>query len=313
MTFLFKRFITSLISIVAVLLLTFTLLHLIPGGPFDSDRELPPEIKKNLYEKYQLKAQGEQNFFVWLFHETKSYTKILSQGNLGPSLKYKDRDVGEIIKEAFPASLILGFGALIISAGLGIFLGVYSSMKKFRFLNLLINGQNLLWVSLPSFIIALLLIYFLSVKLTIFPPALWESSGHAILPILALSLFPLAYFTELTRKGIEKEETLTYFKAARAKGLKEIPIYFKHALKNASLPLLTLTAPIAASLLTGSFVIEKIFAIPGLGQHFVLAVLNRDYFLVMGITFIYASLLISLNFIVDLFYNLLDPRIRIQS
>lgn len=307
---LIKRFFISLITLASVLILTFLLLHTVPGGPFDQERQLPPEIEQNLYQKYGLEKRGDQNFWVWFTKDVVSYFSYLKKGELGPSLKYRDRDVTEIIQRAIGPSFELGFYSLLTSLILGILLGSLSAYKQQSYLDRALLSFSSLMVSLPSFVVAVFLVLFFSFWLALFPPALWEGIPYRILPVMTLVAAPFAYFFQLTRSGILIQLKKDFIKTARAKGVPEKKILLKHALKNAASPILTVIGPITAYLITGSFIVETIFAIPGLGRHFVTAVIDRDYFLVMGITLVYASLLILLNWLVDMGYLVLDPRMR---
>lgn len=310
---LFKRLMISGITLFVILATTFLLLHLTPGGPFDQERQLPPEIENNLYQKYKLQKQGDQNFWIWMGKEYKAYFSFLKNGNLGPSLTYKDRDVGNIITTAFGPSLELGFYSLLFAALLGIFLGVLTSRKPGGIMDKFLLSTSPLLVSLPTFVIAVFLVFIFSIKFHILPPALWEGPLYRILPMITLSAAPLAYFIQLTRSGLLEELKKDYIRTAYSKGVSPKIIFFKHALKNTAIPLLTVIGPMAAYLITGSFVVETIFAIPGLGKHFVTAVINRDYFLVMGITLFYSLILITLNWAVDLLYTVVDPRMKVKS
>lgn len=307
---LIKRFLISLLTLACVLILTFLLLHIVPGGPFDQERQLPPEIEKNLYIKYGLEKRGDQNFWVWYGKDLFSYAKYLLKGELGPSLKYRDRDVTEIIESGITPSLELGLYSLSAALILGIIFGTLAVKKKDGILDRLLLALSSLMVSLPSFVIAVFLILIFAFALALLPPALWEGIDYRVLPVVTLALAPLAYFFQLTRSGLLTQLKQDFVRTARAKGVSEKKVLLKHALKNAATPLLTVIGPITAYLITGSFIVETIFAIPGLGRHFVTAVIDRDYFLVMGITMLYASLLILLNWLVDVGYLVLDPRMR---
>lgn len=307
---LLKRFFVSLLTLGVVLVLTFLLLHTIPGGPFDQERVLPPEIEKNLYEKYGLQKRGEENFRVWFGKDLQSYLSYLAHGKLGPSLKYRDRDVGEIMARAIPPSALLALYSLALAVIGGGCLGILSARRPGGWSDRLFLFLSSLSVSLPGFVKAVILVMIFSFWLAWLPPALWEGVSYRILPIVTLSATPMAYFIQLTRSGLLTQLKQDFIRTARAKGVPERTVLLKHAFKNAATPLLTVMGPIAAGLITGSFVIETIFAVPGLGRHFVTAVIDRDYFLVMGITLFYATILILLNWMVDVGYLWLDPRMR---
>lgn len=307
---LFKRLFASLLTLFSVLLLTFFLLHVVPGGPFDQERNLPLEIEENLHKKYGLHQRGDDSFWVWIGKDLRSYTAFLMKGELGPSLKFRDRDVTDILKTAIPPSFELGIYALLISVVAGIACGIQAVKKPGGWMDHIILFWSPLFVSFPRFVAAVFLVFLFSFILKIFPPALWEGISYRVLPVITLSLAPLAYLATLTRSQLLGQMGQDFIKTARSKGLTDYRIIFKHALKNAAIPLLTVLGPLAAQLITGSFIVETMFAIPGLGRHFVTAITDRDYFLVMGITLVYSTFLIALNWLVDLGYLILDPRMR---
>lgn len=304
---LFKRLFINVLTLVGILVFTFFLLHILPGGPFDQERTLPKDIQKNLYEKYHLSSQGDDSLIRWFSKDLKSYATYLSDGNLGPSLKYKDEDVIHLMIQSSKPSLILGSLALISSLIGGIYFGILCASHRGRKLDIFIQTLSTFSYTLPTFVTGILLMMIFSLHLQWFPPALWESPLNIILPVICLSLTPMAYITQLTRTSLLDVLDQDYIRTAKAKGLSDHLIFLKHALKNAISPILTLFGPLAASLITGSFIVETLFSIPGLGKHFVTAVIDRDYFLVMGITLFYGSLIILLNWIVDLLYPLLHP------
>lgn len=305
-----KRFILSLLTLAGVLLITFMLLHKVPGGPFDQERQLPPEIEHNLYKKYGLSKQENRNFFVWVAIDLKSYAQFLAKGQLGPSLKYRDRDVGPIIAKSILPSLELGILSFSLALILGILCSLWSVHRPGNTVDRVFATLSSLFVSLPGFVAAVLLVFIFSITLKVLPPALWEGPSSRVLPVLTLSLAPFAYFFQLTRASLTNQINQDYIRTAKSKGVTWTFILFKHALKNALGPTLTLTGPMVAYLVTGSFVVETIFAIPGMGKHFVTAVVDRDYFLVMGLTLVYATILISMNWLVDVGYRVLDPRLQ---
>lgn len=307
---LFKRLLVNLLTLAVILTLTFFLLHLLPGGPFDQERHLPAEIEHNIYEKYGLTPRGDQGFWPWFLADTSAYFGYLAKGELGPSLKYRDRDVSEIIAKGIGPSLELGGLALLFALAIGIGAGVLSASSSRSYFESGFFALSTLLISVPSFVIAVVLILIFSLQWGVLPPALWEGATHRILPIITLMLTPMATFFQFTHAGMRAELAQAYVQTARAKGLPLRSVLLKHAFKNALSPLLTLTGPIAAYLITGSFIVETIFSIPGLGKHFIIAVLDRDYFLVMGITLLYAAVLITLNWLVDLSQLKIDPRVR---
>jgi len=284
--------------------LTFLIMHWVPGGPFDQEKKLPPEILANIEAKYHL----DQPFGIQYL----LYMKNLLRGDLGPSYKYIGRSVNDILKDSFPVSLHLGFIAL----GFAILVGFLSGILSAVFFNSWIDRTGMFFatvgISFPSFVLAAFLIFIFSNLLHLFPPALWEGWRYTVLPGIALGAGPAAYLARLTRSSVLEVLKKEYVTTARAKGLGEFTILFKHILKNSLSPVVTILGPLAAALVTGSFVIEFIFSVPGMGKFFVTAVTNRDYPLIMGVTLTYSLLIVLANLIVDLFYTYLDPRTRVD-
>ena len=301
---------TSLLGIAKVFLttflvasITFFLLHLIPGNPFSGAKTLPPEIIANIERKYHLNEPILIQY--WL------YISGIFKGDLGPSLKYINRSVNEILLSALPVSITLGSAALAISIPLGVVLGTVSAMYN---RNKKIIGSTLivliiLGISLPNFLIGALLINIVGLKFKLLPVALWESPWHMILPTITLSFLPTAYIARIIRAQMLEVFSEEYIKTAMTKGLPFYKIIFKHALKNCLISLITVLGPIIAILITGSFVVEYIFAIPGMGRYFITAFTNRDYFLITGTAIVFSFVLTTLNVLVDALYRKIDPRI----
>jgi oligopeptide transport system permease protein len=296
-----SRLITGLSVILIVISITFFLLRSLPGGPFDTDKKLPPQIQKNIEKKYNLDKPIWKQYYLYLYN--------IARGDFGPSYKYIDRSVNDIIKETFPVSLKLGITSLIISLFLGCFLGIISSVKKGKTFDFFSFSISTALVSVPSFVIGAFLIFIFSIKFGVLPAALWGQPKHYILPSLTLAAGPGA----LVRSSMLDVTGAQYIRTASAKGLRTFNIIFKHIFKNALIPVVTVLGPITAFLVTGSFVVEHIYAIPGMGKFFVLAVSNRDYPLIMGITVVYTVVLVLSNLIVDILYLKLDPRIRFEN
>ncbi|MGE5445864.1 MAG: ABC transporter permease, partial [Ignavibacteriales bacterium] len=274
--FILRRTSTGALVVLVVSTLTFFLLRVLPGGPFDIEKKLPPQIRKNIEEKYRLDQP--------LWEQYAKYLGDLARGDFGPSYKYVDRTVGDIIQETLPVSLKLGIVSLLVSIAIGATMGIISAVRPRGILDLFTASFATALVSVPSFVIGAGLIYYLSVKLGWFPAALWGRPEHMVLPTLTLAAGPAAYLARLTRGSMLEVSENPFVRTARAKGLSEIKVVLKHILRNALIPVVTVLGPIAAYLITGSFVVEHIFAIPGMGRFFVFAVSNRDYPLVMGIT-----------------------------
>ncbi len=278
---------------------------MLPGGPFDEEKELPDQIRQNIEAKYNLDQPSWKQYLLYL--------KGLSKGDFGPSYKYVDRSVNDIIRETLPVSIELGLIGLFLSIALGSIAGIVSAIKPRGFFDFFAVSTATALVSVPSFVIGAVLIYFFSVKFRIFPAALWGSPSHVVLPALTLAAGPAAYLARLIRASMLETSDALYIRTARAKGLSNFMVITKHILRNALIPVVTVMGPITAFLITGSFVVEHIFAIPGIGRFFVLAVSNRDYPLVMGITIIYTIILVLANLTVDILYVYLDPRIKFDK
>lgn len=300
-----KKCILFVLSLFIVTTATFFLMHAIPGDPFTQDKAIPEEILKAMYQHYGLDRP--------LFFQYLSYLKGLAIGDLGPSFKYQGRTVNEIIAQGFPVSLTLGLEALFISIGAGISIGAIAAWKYQRWQDHLMMLVAILGLSIPSFIFATFLQYLLAMKLDLFPIARWGSFSHTILPAISLAVLPTACIARLTRSNMIEVFQYDYIQTAKAKGLNSATIITRHVLRNALLPVITFLGPLTASILTGSFAIEKIFGIPGLGQWFVVSIANRDYTVIMGTTIFYSAILMFCVFVVDLLYCMIDPRIKLQD
>jgi oligopeptide transport system permease protein len=303
-SFLIKRLLQAAWTLAFLVVATFFLLRLAPGGPFDGEKVWPPEVKANIEAKYGLDRPLPVQFLEWC--------RDLSKGDLRDSFHYIGTPVREIISDAFPPSLILGGLALLISVFFGVLLGVLSAWKRGTFLDFSSMFIAVSGITLPTFLIATLLVLLFSSYLGWLPPALWEDRTSMILPVLTLSFRPLAIIARMTRTTLLEVLHSDFIRTAHSKGLSETSVLFKHALRNALIPVVTLLGPITASLITGSYVVETICQIPGLGTHFVTSVIDRDYPLVMGMTLLFGFVLILCNLIVDLAYGLIDPRIRLE-
>jgi oligopeptide transport system permease protein len=300
-----KRVAFAIPLLLVISALAFVLVRLAPGGPFDRERApASPEIERNIKAKYHL------NEPLW-----KQYTRYLgdlAHGNFGPSLKYRDHTVNDIIEQGLPVSMLLGALAFGFSMGIGLPLGFFTAARRGRWQDFTGSFLALLAVCVPGFVVAPLLILTVAIKLKTLPVALWESPLHMILPTIALGLFFAGKIARLTREGMLNATQSEFVTAARAKGLGENALLFKHAFRIAVLPVVSYSGPMLADLLTGSFVIENIFQIPGIGVFLVNSSLNRDYTVVVGLSLLYAILLILLNLIVDFAYTLLDPRVKYE-
>ncbi len=302
--FVFRRFLWAIPVLWVVATLTFILMQVVPGGPFDKDKPLPPEIKANVEAKYHLDKPVWQQYLLYL--------QSLSGGDLGPSYKYLGRNVNDIIKDTLPVSLQLGMLALGVAIMTGFLLGILTVVKPYSWIDRSGMFVATAGISIPNFVIGALLILFLSHLYKLFPPALWEGWRYAILPALTLGLGPAAFIARLLRSSILETLHQDFVRTARAKGLSEGVILVKHVLKNSVTPVVTFLGPLTAALVTGSFIVEYIFAIPGMGKFFITAVTNRDYPLIMGVTLVYAVIIVLANLLVDIAYAYLDPRVRVE-
>jgi oligopeptide transport system permease protein len=303
--YLINRIGSSLAAMLVIITVTFILMHSIPGGPFTEEKAVPPEIAKNIEARYHLNDP--------LIKQYVDYLKNAIRLDLGPSFKYPGRSVNDLINDGFPISASIGIIAILVALGLGIPAGILSALRHNRWQDNLVMFVAIVGVSAPSFIIATLLQFIFSFKLRWFPAALWGKPAHLVLPVLALSTLPLAFFARLIRSSMLEVLSQDYIRTARSKGLGEAAVVVRHVLKNALIPLITVLGPMIANLLTGTFIIERIFAIPGLGRHFVNSIYNRDYTAILGLTVFYALILLALNLIVDIAYALVDPRIKLAK
>ncbi|WP_294363443.1 ABC transporter permease [uncultured Clostridium sp.] len=299
-----KRLITSLITVWAVVTIVFFLVRVMPGGPFDGERT-PPEVKAQLNEKYGLdKPVGEQY---------KIYMTNLLKGDFGKSTKYKGRDVLTTIKKSFPNSAKVGTVSIVFSVIVGVSLGIVAALKSGRWPDHVCMILATLGITIPSFVLGTFLIFIFTVKLRLLPATGLSNPKNYIMPVLALSGSSMAFITRLTRSKLIDVLKSDYIRTAKAKGLSGKSVIFKHALRNSLIPVVTYLGPLVAGVLTGSFVVEKIFAIPGLGNEFTLSITNRDYTSLLGVTAFYCTLIVICNLLVDIVYVLIDPRIKLEG
>ena len=303
--YMIKRFVSMLLVLFVIITATFTLMHSIPGGPFTDERNLPAAVMKNIEERYHL------NDPLWVQYA--DYLKNILKGDLGPSFKYEARTVNEIIVESFPVSAELGAVSVAFAIVIGIPVGIISALRQNRWPDYTAMFVGTIGISVPNFILSTLLIYVFALKLELLPAAMWGGFEYMILPAISLAGLPTAFIARLMRSSMLEVLSQDYIKTAKAKGLSSLLIIYRHALKNALIPVVTYLGPLIAAVFTGSFVIETIFAIPGLGRHFVTSIYNRDYTVILGVTVFYSTLLVFLNFLVDIAYVFLDPRIKLDS
>ncbi|MDT8879947.1 oligopeptide ABC transporter permease OppB [Halomonas saccharevitans] len=298
------RLLQAIPTLWIVITLSFFLMHLAPGGPFDGERQLPPEIEANLLATYHLDEPVWQQYLIYMGN--------LLQGDLGPSFKYKDFTVTELVAQGFPVSLELGLWAIGLALLIGLPLGVIAALKRNSTVDYLVMGTALAGVAVPNFVIAPLLALVFGVFLGWLPVGGWNDGAwpNLVLPVVALSIQQIAYIARMMRASMIEILGSHFIRTARAKGLSEAEVIWRHALRPAMLPVVSYLGPAVAGIITGSVVIEQIFGIPGIGRYFVQAALNRDYTLVMGTVVFYGALIVLLNLLVDLLYSALDPQIR---
>lgn len=303
--YIFKRFLSNLLALWVIVTVTFFLMKAIPGDPFTQEKALPKEILDSLYKHYKL---DQPQYIQYL-----SYLKSIVTWDLGPSFKYKARTVNEIIKSGFPISATLGLEAMLLAITFGIMLGSIAALKQNKWQDYMCMVVAVLGISVPSFILAAFLQYLLSIKLDLFPVARWGTFQQSVLPAISLAALPTAFIARLMRANMLEVLSMDFIKTARSKGLSNRVVIVRHALRNSLLPVVTYLGMLTANIITGSFIIEKIFGIPGLGQWFINSITNRDYTVIMGITVFYSIILLSAIFIVDIIYGLIDPRIKLTG
>jgi len=304
--FLLRRAALALATLWLIATATFALMRSVPGGPFDSERRLPPAVEANIVRKYRLDQP------VW--RQYLDYMAGLARLDLGPSFTQEGRTTNAIIRDGLPKTAVLGAAAFALSLAVGVPLGVAAALQRERATDRALMIASILGVSVPGFIVASLLQYVFSYRLGWLPAAGWgETALQAAMPAAALAAFHTAFLSRLVRSSLLSVLGSDYVRTARAKGVPAAGVVARHALRNALLPVLTYSGPLLAALLTGSFVIEDIFAIPGIGGALVRAINDRDYTVIMGLTLFYSALLVTLNLIVDILYAVLDPRISVAA
>lgn len=304
--YILKRLFSSAITIWVVITLTFFLMHQIPGGPFDAEKKLPDQVKANLEQKFGLnKPLGEQ-YVTYL-------KSVVLHGDLGPSMRYEGRTVNQVIAYSFPASAKLGLCAVGFALIVGTYMGITAALYQGKWQDNLCMVIATLGVTVPSFVMATFFIYFFAVKAGWFPAVGFDGPQYMVLPAIALGGYAMAFISRLARSSLLEVIRQDYIKVAKAKGLSKGKIIYKHALKNSLIPIVTYLGPLVAGVLTGSFVIETLFGIPGLGREFVQSIYNRDYTTTLGVTIFFSTFLVFCNLIVDLLYGIIDPRIKLES
>ena len=303
------RALEAAFTVLTVATLTFVLMRFLPGGPFDQERAMLPEIRANVEAKYGLDRPLAEQYL--------RYLAGAARGDLGPSYKYDGRGVSEILAQSLPPTLQLGFYALLFAFVVGAPLGLSPAVRRDTKWDRVATLLSIAGVALPSFFVGPLLVQAFSFGVPFsalrgaLPPALWEGPAYYVLPVVTLGLRPMAVIARLVRASALEIMDLDFIRTARAKGLAERAVIFKHVLRNSLIPMLAVSGPLVAGVLSGSFVVELIFAVPGVGKHLVQSVANRDYPLVLGATLVYAAMLVVANLIVDVLCALADPRIEL--
>lgn len=304
--YIFKRIFASLVTVWIVATVTFFLMHAIPGDPFTGDKKLPPQVMANLQAKFGLDKPLYQQYGIY-------FKDIVTHFDFGISMKNEGKTVNEIIAYSFPTSAKLGGISVLFTLCFGIVLGVVAALKQGKWVDNLVMLISTVGITVPSFVMSVLLMYFFAVKHQWFPAIGLESAKSYVLPVISLSGVSMAFVSRMARSSLLEVVRQDYIKVAKAKGMSNGKIIFKHALRNSLIPIVTYLGPVVAGVFTGSFVVESIFGIPGLGREFVTSIQNRDYTLIMGVTIFYGAFLILCNLIVDILYVFIDPRIKLES
>lgn len=302
--FVVRRLLQVIPVLFVIITATFFMVRFVPGGPFTAEKAIPPEILKNLEAHYGLDQP--------LWRQYLTYLGSIARGDLGPSFKYPNRTVNEIIGDKLPVSLELGGLALVVALTLGLTLGVLAAVRRNTWLDYLASSTGLLGICVPTFVLGPLLVLFFAIHLGWFNASGWYGPADRVLPALTLGFVYAAYIMRLTRGGMLEVLNQDFIRTARAKGASESRIVFRHALRGGLLPVVAFLGPGIAGILTGSFVIETIFQIPGLGREFVNSAFNRDYTLVLGTVILYATLIVACNLVVDVVQVWLNPRLKFE-
>jgi len=304
-SYILRRLGYMLITLWVIITLTFVLMHAIPGDPFLNEKRVPEAIRQNLLAKYGLDKPLYEQYFI--------YMKNLLRGDFGISMKYTARSVNDMIRDGFPYSADLGIRALIFAVTTGLFLGTLAALNQNLRTDRIAMLIAVFGVSVPGFVVGSLLQYLLGVKFRVLPVQGWGSFAQSILPSFSLGLGTLALMARMMRASVLDVINQDYIKTAKAKGLSKPEIVWRHIIRNAILPIVTILGPLVANIITGTLVVEAIFNIPGLGKYYVQSIYNSDYTLIMGTTIFYAIILLVSTFLVDLAYGFIDPRIRLAK
>ena len=300
--YLVRRILWIIPVLFTVSILTFILMHSVPGGPWDREKVLPDGVKAMLNAEYGLDKPLPEQYVQW--------AGGFIQGDLGPSYRYQDRRVNDIVADGLPITIQLGVMAFILAVLIGIPLGIFAALGHNRWPDYLSTSVSIIGISTPSFVLAILLIVFFSVQLGWFPTGGWKGASYWVLPTVALAGFPIAVIARYTRASMLEVTRKDYIRTAQSKGLRDGAVVSRHMIRNALIPVVTILGPTLAFLVTGSFIIERIFSVPGVGQFYIQAIGTRDYSLLMAMTMLYAFAVAFLNVVVDVMYAYIDPRIR---
>ena len=302
-----KRFVYMIITTFIIVTLTFLMMHAIPGNPLSSEgRKLPPQQRANLYEKYGLDKPLATQYVVFM-------KGLVTKFDLGESYTYPGTTVNSLIKDMAPVSGIIGAESLIFGVTIGIVLGIIAAFKKGTTLDYIVMVIAILGITVPTFVLAALLQYFLTVKYNLLPTTGWGSFKYTVLPALALSFGEIATYARFMRSSCIEVINQDYILTAESKGISKLSLIWKHIIRNAIMPVVTMIGPAIAYIFTGTFIIENIFSIPGLGRYYVTSISNRDYPVILGLTIFVAILYIVSVFVVDILYGVIDPRVKIAG
>ena len=302
--YILKRLLLAAVTVLLICTITFFVMHAVPGGPFVGEKATTPAVQAAMEAKYGLDKPLFEQYFTYL-------KDIITKFDFGPSLKQRGRNVKDIIFDGMKTSLKLGLIAAAISTVAGVVLGAVAALRRNKLIDRIIMVITTAFVSMPSFIMGSLLLIVFAVKFNLLP-ANGTTSAGLVLPVITLALYPMAYITRLMRSSMLDVLGQDYIRTARAKGVSGVRIIFGHAMKNSLIPVLTYLGPMLAYIVTGSLVVERIFAVPGIGRQFVSSITNRDYPMIMGTTIVLASLIVIMNLVTDILYKIVDPRITLE-
>ena len=302
--YIFQRIWASFLTLFVVVTLTFFMMRAIPGGPFTDEKAIPPFILEKIMARYHL----NDPLYVQYGH----YLWDVLHFDLGPSYRYEGMTVNQLIASGFPASLMVGSIAILLALVVGIPAGIISALRRGRWQDRTAMVLATLGITIPNFVIATILVYFFAYRWGWVTVGFWEGLPTALLPAITLAGYPTAFISRLTRSSMLEVLQQDYIRTAYSKGLRERAVVYIHALRNAIIPVVTYLGPLIAGILTGSFVVEQVFGVPGLGTFFVTSISNRDYTTIMGVTIFYSALLVSLNLVVDICLGFIDPRIKLN-